>query len=293
MNDSMTGSIVLVSALFPSNAETISGNPSWPVSRPMVICGSSRRSLENPRLAEPVALVGLEVQRGHVVEDQAGRAEPGVRGAGRGQLLPPRLLRIGGQAPLERRIRRRREPGLLQHPQAVELAGRLDDPRQHQLTEHLIPARWPGRSPAPGSARSRASSRCPIREEVIGSGPPAAAGIQAQVKLALPGRQPLPRRGLQQLQLRVIVRRADVLDLPRPPPRGVHDLHRRRARRRLHRPHIRHPATLRPRISAQIQLPRTENLQVTAVAPTEEPMIVSQLRTRKALTNGNNGCASP
>jgi len=29
-------------------------------------------------------------------------------------------------------------PCLLQHPQRVLLAGRLDDPRQHQLPEHLI-----------------------------------------------------------------------------------------------------------------------------------------------------------
>jgi hypothetical protein len=35
---------ILVSALFPSNADTISGNLAWSVSRPMVICGSSRRS---------------------------------------------------------------------------------------------------------------------------------------------------------------------------------------------------------------------------------------------------------
>ena len=53
---------------------------------------------------------------------------------------------------------------------------------------------------------------------------------------------------------------------PATPVRGVHDLHRRRARRRLHRPHIRHPATLRPRISAPTQLPRTKNMQVTALS---------------------------
>ena len=53
MNFSMTGSMVLVSALLPSNAETMRGNPSWPVSRPMVICGSSRRSLENPGSRNP------------------------------------------------------------------------------------------------------------------------------------------------------------------------------------------------------------------------------------------------
>ena len=53
MNASMTGSIVLVSARFPSKALTISGNPSAPVSRPMVICGSSLRSLENPLSRNP------------------------------------------------------------------------------------------------------------------------------------------------------------------------------------------------------------------------------------------------
>ena len=53
MNASITGSMVLVSALFPSNAETISGNPSCPASRPIVICGSSRRSLENPGSRNP------------------------------------------------------------------------------------------------------------------------------------------------------------------------------------------------------------------------------------------------
>ena len=36
MNFSMTGSIVFVSARFPSKALTISGKPSWPVSSPIV-----------------------------------------------------------------------------------------------------------------------------------------------------------------------------------------------------------------------------------------------------------------
>src|SRR6266536_515427 len=55
MNDWTTGSMVLVSALLPSNALTISGNPVWSVSRPMVICGSRRRSLENPGSRNPSA----------------------------------------------------------------------------------------------------------------------------------------------------------------------------------------------------------------------------------------------
>jgi hypothetical protein len=40
-------------------------------------------------LAEAVAPVGLEVQSGHVVEDQRRRAQPGVRGAGLREPLPP------------------------------------------------------------------------------------------------------------------------------------------------------------------------------------------------------------
>ena len=45
--------MVEVSALLPSNALTINGNPAWSVSSPIVTCGSSRRSLENPGSRNP------------------------------------------------------------------------------------------------------------------------------------------------------------------------------------------------------------------------------------------------
>ena len=54
--------------------------------------------------------------------------------------LPPLLLRVDGQAPLQGAIGRRGHPGLVENPQAVELADRLDDPRQHQLPEDLVSA---------------------------------------------------------------------------------------------------------------------------------------------------------
>ena len=56
--------------------------------------------LGEPGLAEPVAGVGLEVQRGHVVEHQ-GLAGPsaGVRGAGRRQALPETRLGVDRQSP--------------------------------------------------------------------------------------------------------------------------------------------------------------------------------------------------
>jgi hypothetical protein len=39
--------------LLPSNASTINGNPPASVNKPMVICGSRRRSLENPGSRNP------------------------------------------------------------------------------------------------------------------------------------------------------------------------------------------------------------------------------------------------
>jgi hypothetical protein len=53
MNARIVGSMVAVSARLPSNASTASGNPEPSVSRPMVIWGSRRRSLENPGSRNP------------------------------------------------------------------------------------------------------------------------------------------------------------------------------------------------------------------------------------------------
>jgi hypothetical protein len=57
--------------------------PVLPGQQPDRDLGLQPALLGEPRLAEPVPGVGLEVERADVVEDQAGRAEPGVRGAGR------------------------------------------------------------------------------------------------------------------------------------------------------------------------------------------------------------------
>jgi hypothetical protein len=90
-------------------------------------------------------------------------------------------------------------------------------------------------------------------EDVSGSrAPPPLPTPVPRSSTPLPGGQPLPRDGLQQLQLG-IMRGTDVLDLPRPAMAGAHDLRRDGARCRPDRPQIRHRATLRPLISAQIQ----------------------------------------
>ena len=163
MNASMTGSIVLVSALFPSNADTMSGNPSGAGEQADGDLRLQPPLLGEPALPEPVSRIGLEIQGGHVVEHQARRAQPRVRGAGRGDLLPPRVLRERAQPPRHGPVRDRRDAGFLQHPRAVELADRLDDPGQHQLEEHLVPARRLVEPQHP-VAVLQASSRQPIRD---------------------------------------------------------------------------------------------------------------------------------
>jgi hypothetical protein len=75
---------------------------------------------------------------------------------------------------------------------------------------------------------------------LAGSGP---RRLQSEIKFALARNQPLPRGRHQRGQLRLVVRRSDMLDIAGTAPRGVHDLHRRRSRRGPHRAHIRHGPT--------------------------------------------------
>jgi hypothetical protein len=106
----------------------------------MVICGSRRSYFENPGSRNPSP---ASVSKYKVLTSYRTRLALPSRAcaahAADGLCRHP--LRIFAQPPVERRIRRRRQPGLLQHLQGIELAGRLDDPGQHQLAERLVPAR--------------------------------------------------------------------------------------------------------------------------------------------------------
>lgn len=53
--------------------------------------------------------------------------------------------------------------------------------------------------------------------------------LQAEVQLALASCQLLPPSGLQQFHLSRVMRRPQMLDIPRPAVRGMHDLNGRRA----------------------------------------------------------------
>jgi hypothetical protein len=92
--------------------------------------------------------------------------------------------------------------------QRVQLADRLDDPRQHQLAEHLVSARG---APEPQHviaaaqgiqrvAHPRGHNR---QRPAIAT---AAAETRAKIKETLPGGQAPPRDSLEELQFAVVVR---------------------------------------------------------------------------------------
>jgi len=118
---------------------------------------------------------------------------------------------------LDRRIRGRAEAGLLQHAQRVEFAGRLDDPGEHQSAEHLVPAGGDVQTQR-GEPAGQGISQVPHPgrgDRQRRSRPGRRAGlVQTEVKLALTCLQTLPGNSFQQLQLGVIMRRPDVLDVP-------------------------------------------------------------------------------
>ena len=90
-------------------------------------------------LAESVTGISFEVQRRHVVKHQSRRTQRGVsRARSRKRLLELRFG-IHRQPTVQCRIRGAGYAGLVENSQRVSLAGGLDDPRQHQLSEHLIP----------------------------------------------------------------------------------------------------------------------------------------------------------
>ena len=108
-------------------------------------------------LAQPVLARGLEVERGQVVEHQRAARRRGWRGGSR----PARSGRGSRAATiaLRQRMNVARDGGsdadLAQHADGVELAGRLDDPPQHQRPERLVarPRRTRApRRPRPGRA---------------------------------------------------------------------------------------------------------------------------------------------
>jgi hypothetical protein len=144
------------------------------------------------------------------------------------------FIRIGRDAKLRgsERLHHQRDPaGVGQQPdrdlrvQPLFLAespvrgtrppGRLDDPRQHQITEHPVPAGRPA-EPQHVTAAGQGIKQVPHPRGRDRQRPaPAPAEPWAKIQDALPGGQALPCDRLQHLQLGVVQRGPGVLDIPR------------------------------------------------------------------------------
>ena len=137
------------------------------------------------RFAEPIASVGFEVKRRHVIKHQTGRSQLCVDSARGRKCLPERWFGEQRKAAVQRRVRHRDHPSLLDHAQRVGLTGRLDDPRQHQLPKRLVPVGSCGEPELvvgrtqriPQQRRLRRGDRQRLGRRTFG---------QAQVELSLP-----------------------------------------------------------------------------------------------------------
>jgi hypothetical protein len=161
--------------------------------------------LGEPGLTESVTRVDLKIQRGHVVEQQRRRPHTRVSRARRCQRTPVRVLGVVGQMTHQRPVGRRLNPDLGQYPQRVQLAGRLDDPREHQRPEHLIAT---GRR-VEAQRVVRAAQRIPQVPHPGGGDLQWAARThrrgQPEIEFALSGGHPLAGGRLERLHLGLVV----------------------------------------------------------------------------------------
>ncbi len=238
-------------------------------------------------LPQGVLALGLEVQRRHVIQDQRDiSAGPRMREA---QLCDPvavAAVRAAGQGAAHRLVAGRLAAQVRQDPPGVQDRGRLHDPGQDQVPEHLITqdvesqvtedavqgleqhprVRRHHRAPPPPGSRSGGNTA----SNSAGAGlprhepGPRRDRLDAQVERAL-GRigQHLPRPIEEDPQLGLGVRRPHVLhDLP-PSAVVLGDLHGRRPGCRPHPPNPRHSTEPRAPISASNQPPAPTSFQVS------------------------------
>ncbi len=127
-----------VSALLPSKHPISSGKPVRSTSSPTTICGSTAL-LGVSDLAQVVFLLGLEVQGGHVEQQQPQSAGGGrVFEAAAGD---PVAVVTGDdlrQVALNRFVGHRIRTEVIEDAQGIDLRGRFDDPGDHQILEHCI-----------------------------------------------------------------------------------------------------------------------------------------------------------
>jgi hypothetical protein len=238
-------------------------------------------------LPQGVLVLGLEVQRRHVIQDQGDvSAGQRVRKAQFGDLVPVAAVRAAGQGPAHGLVAGRLAAQFRQDPAGVQNRGRLDDPGQDQVPEHLIAQDVESqitedavqdleqhprvRRHHPRRPRSRRGLARGTRVEQCWRGlprhepGPRRDRLDAQVERALGGiGQHLPRPIEEHPQLSLGVRRPHVRhDLP-PAAVVLGDLHGRRPGCRPHPPNPRHSTDPRAPISASNQPQAPTSFQVS------------------------------
>ena len=106
----------------------------------------------------------------------------------------------------------------------ARLAGGLDDPGQHELLEHPVLATGPVQPQHPVAGLQCLPQPLGLgrQDRQLRSVRPPVPEVEADLACV----QPLHRDRLWQLQLNLVMGRADVLNLPRPTMVGVNDLNR-------------------------------------------------------------------
>ena len=220
-------------------------------------------------LAQPVLVLGLEVERRDVVEHE--RDVPAGQHVGEAQLgetVTVVPIEAAAQCALARGQARRDPAHLCQHPVRIQQAGGLDHPGDHHVTEHLITQRvepeiriHPGqhviqqgrrrlqrprpRHHRPGPTCRPAAGQRRLSRGRDHRGPP---GLRSdpEVEHALPVvLKQAPGLLHEQPELSLIAGRAHMPHDPAPARHRLRDLHSRRSRRRTHPPDPSHQQSLR------------------------------------------------
>jgi len=133
---------VVVSALLPSKRACLQREPASIHQQPHHDLRVHPAFLGVPDLAQVVLLLGLKVQRRDVVQHQGHiPAGAGVREAQVRDLVAVLPRRSPTQGVFHCRVAGRDPAQVPQDPAGVQQRGRLHDPGDHQVREHLVPER--------------------------------------------------------------------------------------------------------------------------------------------------------
>jgi hypothetical protein len=97
------------------------------------------------------------------------------------------------------------DPGFGEHPQGIDLAGRFDHPRQHQIAKHLITTGGLVEAEHPVGTAQRFPQWGRLGGHDLQGFAVHSDGVQPEIQCPLALGQPLTGRGLERLDLAVVM----------------------------------------------------------------------------------------